>query len=86
MVGKKGCSGGRRPGAGRKAGTAQIKSKPKSKGVKKASKKDDGTPDASSMKKLTSFFSTLPVAQSAQPRKKLCAPRRCPQFPALLAA
>ena len=66
MVGTPGCSGGYRPGAGRKPGATQIKSKPKSKGIKKASKKDDEPPDAS-CKKLTAFFSTsTPATVTAQ--------------------
>ena len=39
MGGKKGCSGGWRPGAGRKPRTTQIKSKAKSKSIKKSRKK-----------------------------------------------
>ena len=61
MAGTKGCSGGYRPGAGRKPGAAQIKSK----GIKKASKKHDEPPPDLSSKKLTSFFSKQPAAGGA---------------------
>ena len=63
MVGTQGCSGGRRPGAGRKPGSTQIKNT-KSKGIKKASKSGQAPPDAN-IKKLTAFFSIPPAAAAA---------------------
>ena len=64
MMGKKGCSGGRRLGAGRKPGSTQLK-KPKFKGAKRAtSKGHESTPDVNT-KELTAFFSRKPAATSA---------------------
>ena len=65
MVGKPGRSGGFRPGAGRRPGTTQNKSKAKCKGIKKAKKKDDDPPDDHLCKKMTSFFLKQPAAGGA---------------------
>ena len=84
MAGTKGCSGGYRPGAGRKPGATQIKSKPKSKGIKKDSKKNDEPPPDLSSKKLTSFFSKKPAAGGAAVENMVCA-TPLPQHPTVRA-
>ena len=65
MAGVRGRSGGRRAGAGRRPSATQIK-KPTSKGIQKALKSGQSTPDAN-VKKLTAFFSTTSAAPAAAP-------------------
>jgi hypothetical protein len=72
-LGSRVCSGGWRPGAGRRASATQVKL-PKSKGVKKASKTRDLSPPDANATKLTTFFAPTPAAAAATAAENVRAP------------
>ena len=78
MVGKKGCSGGWRPGAGRRPGATTIKKKVKSKVKKPSKKKTSAKPTVVEQLKPASatFFEnwhTKMMLQAAEDKAQLLA-------------
>ena len=73
MVGTKGCSGGWRPGAGRKPGATAIKKKSKIKSKKPNKKQSNQPNEQPKLAASVSFFEnwhTKMMAQAAEPEDK----------------
>ena len=80
MSGKKGCSGGWRPGAGRKPGATQIVNKRNA--INKSNKNiGKGPTDVQKQmaQKLTAFFSKKPAAATAENNVQPLPSLECPQ-------